>query len=531
MRCETSRSRAASRRRRAAASTTLHGTLLLTDCDPHRQHGRGGGGLYVAGDPTRPGSRPARSLTRITCRATAPTSAAACPSRAEHGRGPRLRPSPQRGRRARRRALRHVEVAAHRGRRTVSPTTARAVTVAASYTATEARCRSTGTLFTGNVAGTEIEGEIPVRRGGGPGGVRHGRLTVDAARFEAQHRDRRGWRRAARHTNGAVEHHRHVDHRDTTRGAGGGIENAGMRVTLTRLTITGNEADARRRRHREPGQRRLHDRRHDDHRQHRRERRRLRQRRRRRAPASSGRSSGTTGRSSVRATTPASAAASTASATPRPRTRTSRSPATSPRCAAAASTSTPTPAVRVSNSTIAGNSSPIASGVGGEIGSPNFPIQPSPGVILRNTIVAGNLLGPNCSFAVGSEGGNLEDGDSCYFRGCRDRSVADPGLDAVADNGGATMTMALRAEQPRRRRRRRALPHDRPARRRPPAERRPATAAPSSSRVRSARPTATPPDTAVPLRPGPGHRDHLALPLHRHRRRHRRRRTCSTSAG
>ena len=102
--------------------------------------------------------------------------------------------------------------------------------------------------------------------------------------------------------------------------------------------------------------------------------------------------------------------------------------------------------VRVTNSTIVGNSSPIASGVGGEIGSANFPIVPSASVIFRNTIVAGNLLGPNCSFAIGSEGGNLQGDDSCHFVGPNDRTVADPGLDAVADNGGPTMTMAIRPD-------------------------------------------------------------------------------------
>ena len=127
--------------------------------------------------------------------------------------------------------------------------------------------------------------------------------------------------------------------------------------------------------------------------------------------------------------------------------------------------------VRISNSTIAGNSSPIASGLGGEIGSVNFPANPSTSVILRNTIVAGNLLGPNCSFAVGSEGGNLQGDTSCHFGGPKDRTVADPGLDAVADNGGSTMTMAIQPAQPRSRRWRRPLPRHRPARRRPPAER------------------------------------------------------------
>ncbi len=102
--------------------------------------------------------------------------------------------------------------------------------------------------------------------------------------------------------------------------------------------------------------------------------------------------------------------------------------------------------VRVVNTTIVGNSSPIASGAGGEIGSVNFPIEPSSGVIFRNTIVAGNLIGPNCSFAIGSEGGNQQGDPSCYFIGPKDRTVGDPGLDAVADNGGATMTMAIRPD-------------------------------------------------------------------------------------
>ncbi len=100
--------------------------------------------------------------------------------------------------------------------------------------------------------------------------------------------------------------------------------------------------------------------------------------------------------------------------------------------------------LRVVNVTITRNTSPHGSGVGSEVGgSVNFPITPSTGVILRNTIVAGNQLGPECGFAIGSEGGNLDSGDSCYFRGPRDRQHAQPGLDAIADNGGPTMTHAL----------------------------------------------------------------------------------------
>jgi predicted outer membrane repeat protein len=100
--------------------------------------------------------------------------------------------------------------------------------------------------------------------------------------------------------------------------------------------------------------------------------------------------------------------------------------------------------VRVANTTIAHNAAPAASGVGGEITSINFPVVPSTSVIFRDTIVAGNEVGPNCTFAIGSQGGNLDDGDTCFFRGLRDRvNAPDPGLDAIADNGGPTMTMAL----------------------------------------------------------------------------------------
>lgn len=99
--------------------------------------------------------------------------------------------------------------------------------------------------------------------------------------------------------------------------------------------------------------------------------------------------------------------------------------------------------VRVTSSTIAGNSAPVASGAGGEETVPTVPAQPSTSVIFRNTIVAGNLLGPNCSFPIGSEGGNLQGDSSCHFAGLRDRTVADPGVDAVANNGGPTMTMAI----------------------------------------------------------------------------------------
>jgi parallel beta-helix repeat protein len=100
--------------------------------------------------------------------------------------------------------------------------------------------------------------------------------------------------------------------------------------------------------------------------------------------------------------------------------------------------------VRVVNSTIAFNSSPVASGVGDEGTNLNTPVQPSTSVIFRNTIVASNIGGTNCNYALGSEGGNLENGNSCYFSGPRDRvNATTVGLDAIADNGGPTLTQAL----------------------------------------------------------------------------------------
>ncbi|GAA2037039.1 right-handed parallel beta-helix repeat-containing protein [Polymorphospora rubra] len=104
--------------------------------------------------------------------------------------------------------------------------------------------------------------------------------------------------------------------------------------------------------------------------------------------------------------------------------------------------------LRVVNVTVNRNVAPRGSGVGDEPGgSVNFPVEPSTSVILRNTIVAGNLHSPECSFAVGSEGGNLDSADSCHLRGSRDRTNAgDPRIDAIADNGGPTMTHALQVD-------------------------------------------------------------------------------------
>ena len=155
----------------------------------------------------------------------------------------------------------------------------------------------------------------------------------------------------------------------------------------------------RRWRHREPGQRAVRDRRLDDQSQHRRERRRVRELRRRCDRMSRARCSGTN-RAIVGLSDDAGlgggiyglgdAGASYENITITGNFAQTRGGGFYVDADAG---------VRVSSSTIVGNSAPIASGAGGEIGSLNVPIYPSLSVIFRNTIVAGNLIGPNCSFA------------------------------------------------------------------------------------------------------------------------------------
>jgi CSLREA domain-containing protein len=98
------------------------------------------------------------------------------------------------------------------------------------------------------------------------------------------------------------------------------------------------------------------------------------------------------------------------------------------------------------NSTVTLNSAPSGAG----FGIPTSDIllfpwpQPAPGVRLRNTIVAGNVGGPDCAVPFTSEGGNIDGGAQCGFVGLNDRqNVLRPALLALADNGGPTMTHAL----------------------------------------------------------------------------------------
>lgn len=74
------------------------------------------------------------------------------------------------------------------------------------------------------------------------------------------------------------------------------------------------------------------------------------------------------------------------------------------------------------------------------------------GLVIRGeTTLIGTLLaantGANCSISGSgsliSDGYNLDDGQSCGFNQTGDLSGINPQLDALADNGGATQTMAL----------------------------------------------------------------------------------------
>jgi CSLREA domain-containing protein len=99
--------------------------------------------------------------------------------------------------------------------------------------------------------------------------------------------------------------------------------------------------------------------------------------------------------------------------------------------------------LRVVNVTITDNTAMAGSGLSTSVESLNFPVVPATAVILRNTIVAGNHDGINCHGAVFSEGGNLDDGTTCFFSDARDITRTAPGVQPLADYGGATFTHAL----------------------------------------------------------------------------------------
>ncbi len=110
-------------------------------------------------------------------------------------------------------------------------------------------------------------------------------------------------------------------------------------------------------------------------------------------------------------------------------------------------------ALRVVSSTIWRNSAPSGGGVAvmSSDAVPTIPPTPLTGLILRNSIVAGSIQGGGCDGAVRSEGGNIDEGSICFtytptssdIVPIGDRMNTTPELDALADNGGLTLTHAF----------------------------------------------------------------------------------------
>jgi CSLREA domain-containing protein len=91
-------------------------------------------------------------------------------------------------------------------------------------------------------------------------------------------------------------------------------------------------------------------------------------------------------------------------------------------------------ALTVTNSTVSGNSATTGGGISGDGGT----------VTLRNTIVANSPSGGNCSGSITNGGNNIDSGTSCSWGSSNgSMSSADPKLGPLANNGGATQTMAL----------------------------------------------------------------------------------------
>jgi predicted outer membrane repeat protein len=96
------------------------------------------------------------------------------------------------------------------------------------------------------------------------------------------------------------------------------------------------------------------------------------------------------------------------------------------------------------SSTVAGN---IAAS-GGGINNGGGDLVGDGSVFLANTIVANSPTGGNCAGTMTSQGGNLENADSCQFRELSDQPGTDPLLGPLANNGGPTQTHALLAGTP-----------------------------------------------------------------------------------
>jgi len=91
-------------------------------------------------------------------------------------------------------------------------------------------------------------------------------------------------------------------------------------------------------------------------------------------------------------------------------------------------------AMSITNSTFSGNS-----GIGGDSVGVNGRVS------LGNTVLADSALNNNCGGLplITDLGGNVEDGASCGFTASTSRSILDPHLGPLANNGGPTQTMAL----------------------------------------------------------------------------------------
>jgi parallel beta-helix repeat protein len=74
-------------------------------------------------------------------------------------------------------------------------------------------------------------------------------------------------------------------------------------------------------------------------------------------------------------------------------------------------------------------------------------INPGSGTFtVKNTIIANNLVAPQCDSAIGSAGNNIDSGTTCGFTG--PESNVDPLLGPLQDNGGPTPTHALLTGSP-----------------------------------------------------------------------------------
>jgi uncharacterized repeat protein (TIGR01451 family)/CSLREA domain-containing protein len=92
----------------------------------------------------------------------------------------------------------------------------------------------------------------------------------------------------------------------------------------------------------------------------------------------------------------------------------------------------------LTNVTITNNSADAGGGIFRIVGS----------VTLKNTIVADNAPGGNCSDTVASMGNNLDSENSCGLGGAGDLINTDPMLGSLQNNGGPTDTHALPAGSP-----------------------------------------------------------------------------------